>query len=275
LYNPATANIDIRRTHYFWGEARTPSGSLFSLRQLEPGPALGELSANASETEVVLGWQAALGAASYRVQLSTTNSLSAALLAGTTSGSTYTLRGLDPGTAHFFWVTALGSGIGGSGLPGIPSTIGATTAGTPIGDNLAVGKTAVASSENSGLSALNATDENVGSRWQSNASDPQWIYVDLGAELRVSHVRLVWEAAYSHDFEIQLCAASCAASGGDANAWPWRSVHSGSRDLTAFPNYELIPLVTSAVGRFVRVVGLARTHPWGHSLYELEVYSAA
>ncbi|GAH62236.1 unnamed protein product, partial [marine sediment metagenome] len=62
------------------------------------------------------------------------------------------------------------------------TTTAATTTTTTAGGNLALNKAAVASSEEAGwLSADNAVDGDTGTRWASESSDPQWIYVDLDA----------------------------------------------------------------------------------------------
>ena len=52
---------------------------------------------------------------------------------------------------------------------------------TAVAANLALGRPAVASTSYSGLPASNATDGNPASRWSSQFSDSEWIYVDLGS----------------------------------------------------------------------------------------------
>ena len=49
-----------------------------------------------------------------------------------------------------------------------------------------------------------AVDGNLTTRWSSQYSDPQWIYVDLGATYNINRVKLVWEAAYGKSFKIQV-----------------------------------------------------------------------
>ena len=71
----------------------------------------------------------------------------------------------------------------------ITGTVNAVTA------NLALGRPAVASTSYSGLPASNATDGNAGSRWSSQFSDNEWIYVDLGSVYTINRVVLRWEAA--------------------------------------------------------------------------------
>ncbi len=71
--------------------------------------------------------------------------------------------------------------------------------------NLALGKTAVASSiEDGTMPASNATDGNLYTRWSSLFSDPQWIYVDLGSVCTINRIVLRWEAAYSLSYKLQV-----------------------------------------------------------------------
>ena len=79
------------------------------------------------------------------------------------------------------------------------------------------GRPAVASSqENAGTAAGMAVDGNTGTRWSSLFSDPQWIYVDLGAPVAVSQVVLRWEAAYATAYQIQV----------STNTTSWTTIYS-------------------------------------------------
>ena len=75
--------------------------------------------------------------------------------------------------------------------------------GTVIGAtaNLALGKTAVASTSYSGFPASNVTDGNASSRWSSQFSDNEWIYVDLGSVYTINRVVLRWEVAYGRSYQ--------------------------------------------------------------------------
>ena len=73
----------------------------------------------------------------------------------------------------------------------IPFTMASTTGAT--GADLALNRPVVVSSlENSSYPAANAVDGNRATRWSSRFSDPQWIYVDLGATYNITEVRLNW-----------------------------------------------------------------------------------
>lgn len=50
-----------------------------------------------------------------------------------------------------------------------------------------------------------AIDNNDTSRWSSEFKiDPQWIYVDLETDKVINKARILWEAAYATDYEIQV-----------------------------------------------------------------------
>ena len=79
----------------------------------------------------------------------------------------------------------------------------------PSGGNLALDKAPVASSAT--LSASSATDGNPLTRWASNSTDAEWIYVDLGSVRPISRIMLLWNNSYGKDYQIQVS--------NDATAW--------------------------------------------------------
>ena len=90
----------------------------------------------------------------------------------------------------------------------------------------------------------------------------------------MTHVKLVWESAYSQSIQVQVCPATCDDSNAAPNTWAWTNAYAADRLLTGgFPNYELLT-VTPTSGQFVRMLGLSRATEYAHSLYEVEVYSA-
>jgi beta-glucosidase len=73
---------------------------------------------------------------------------------------------------------------------------------------LALGKTATASSESGANAAAGVTKATTyqnytATRWESAASDPQWIMVDLGAATEINRVILKWYTDYGKAFKIQ------------------------------------------------------------------------
>jgi hypothetical protein len=127
--------------------------------------------------------------------------------------------------------------------------------------NLALNKTAVASSvEATGFEASNAVDGSGTTRWSSSFSDPQSIYVDLGATYSINRVKITWEAAYASAYQIQV---SNTTSG-------WTTIRSVTGN-TALVNDQT---GLSGTGRYLRINGTARGTAYGYSIFELEVYGS-
>ena len=132
---------------------------------------------------------------------------------------------------------------------------------TRIGTNIALYKVATASSlENSSYPATNAVDGNLNTRWSSQFSDPQWIYVDLGATYNISEVVLYWETAYGQSYQIQV----------SSDATNWTSIYSTTNGLGGTEYLTGL----SGTGRYVRMYGTVRGTVWGYSLWEFQVFSA-
>jgi F5/8 type C domain len=140
-----------------------------------------------------------------------------------------------------------------------PTVTPTPTATSGTATLLSQGHPVVASSlENSTRAAANAVDGNLTTtRWSSAFSDPQWIYVDLGATHTISRVVLTWQTAYGKAYEIQ--------TSNDATAWT--SIFS-----TTAGDGGTDDLAVSGSGRYVRMYGTVRATGYGYSLYELQVY---
>jgi hypothetical protein len=123
------------------------------------------------------------------------------------------------------------------------------------------GHPAYASSQESAAYAPgNAFDGDRTTRWSSAFSDPQYLYVDLGAVTDLCDVDLIWEAAYGKDFTIDIS--------DDASSWTTVATITGNTSLT-----NTIPITGS--GRYVRMNGTTRGTPNGYSLYGMHVYGTA
>ncbi|MFD4688828.1 discoidin domain-containing protein [Streptomyces sp. NPDC058463] len=124
---------------------------------------------------------------------------------------------------------------------------------------LSQGRPATASSqEGEAYGASAAVDGNLtGTRWASQWSDPQWIQVDLGSKQDLSRVVLTWEAAHAKNYELQV----------SDNGTDWRALKTvtGSDGGTD-------DVAVSGSGRYVRMLGTARTGGYGYSLWEFQVY---
>ncbi|MBU4488185.1 MAG: discoidin domain-containing protein, partial [Candidatus Omnitrophica bacterium] len=66
-----------------------------------------------------------------------------------------------------------------------------------------------------------AFDNNLGTRWASLFSDPQWIYVDLGESVPIGYIKLKWQMASARSYDIQVS--------NDAKKWKtvWRTSNGG------------------------------------------------
>jgi hypothetical protein len=145
-----------------------------------------------------------------------------------------------------------------NGTPaGGPTPTPAPTA-TPGSVLLSQGHPVTCSSlENAGYACANAVDGNTGTRWSSAFSDPQWIYVDLGATHSINKVVLNWEAAYGKSFQIQT----------SNDAATWTSIFSTT---TGTGGVQTLNITGS--GRYVRMYGTVRALPYGYSLWEYQVF---
>jgi hypothetical protein len=123
--------------------------------------------------------------------------------------------------------------------------------------NIALNKPVVASTVAPGLDASQAFDNNLFTRWASYASDPQFIYVDLGARYDLCQVVLKWEVALGKDFQIQV----------SDDAVTWTAI----KTITGNIQYENY-LHVQGSGRYVRMLGTARGTAFGYSIWEFEVY---
>jgi beta-glucanase (GH16 family) len=156
--------------------------------------------------------------------------------------------------AGTYTVTATAGSVKGT------ATVTVTSSSTAV--NLALKKPVRASSiENGGTPAVNAVDGDGGTRWSSQATDAQWLRVDLGATYAINRVKLTWENAYGKDYAVEISA--------DTVNWTTLKTVTGNTTLTN----DLTGL--SGSGRYVRLRGTARGTGYGYSLWELEVYGAA
>ncbi|MFL5730567.1 MAG: lectin-like domain-containing protein [Cytophagaceae bacterium] len=124
------------------------------------------------------------------------------------------------------------------------------------GTNLALNNPVVAST--AGQPAAWAVDGNLGSRWESAFSDPQWIYVDLQSPTDIDSVTLDWEPAYASGYQIQTST--------DASAWTTvfsTTTGDGGHDKIVFSATNI---------RYIRMYGTVRATPYGYSLWEFGVY---
>ncbi|MDH3268247.1 MAG: glycoside hydrolase family 3 C-terminal domain-containing protein [Ignavibacteria bacterium] len=125
--------------------------------------------------------------------------------------------------------------------------------------NIALNKLVVVSSiEGTGLEGENAVDGQRSTRWASQFSDPQFIYVDLESVTHIEQIDLIWETAFAEEYEIQI----------SDNAIDWFSI-----DHITDGDGGMDRIFTSSEGRYVRMYGIQRGTEWGYSIFEFEIYS--
>lgn len=108
---------------------------------------------------------------------------------------------------------------------------------------------------------LEAADGNMGTRWASLASDPQWIRFDLGTQREIGRVKISWEAASSRDYTIQ----------GSNNDATWTTLATRT-NMAAGARTDDITGLTGTY-RYIRIHATARTTGYGHSIWEAEIYA--
>jgi hypothetical protein len=166
-----------------------------------------------------------------------------------TSTSINTTAGSTGGTISVKANNACGSGTART----LTVTVGSTAS------NLALNKAVTVSSvEAAGLEGNKAVDGNAATRWASVYTDPQWIYVDLGATYDINRVKITWEAAYATAYQVQV----------SANASAWTSIKTVTGNTALTNDWTGL----SGSGRYLRINGTARGTAYGYSIWELEVY---
>ena len=131
---------------------------------------------------------------------------------------------------------------------------------TKVNGNMSVGCKAYASNEKQ--AAINATDGNNNTRWETEFADPQWLYSDLGSKKEFDTVGFIWEGAYAAKYYIQIS--------DDAADWKTVSVVTASSADTV-----QIELPEKCSARYIRMYASKRGTNYGISFYEMGVWKKA
>jgi hypothetical protein len=208
--------------------------------------------------QVVLDWETAYATA-FQIQVSPDGSTWTTIYSTTTgTGGDQTLNVSGSGRYIRMYGTARATQYGYSlwefQVFGTGSGAGCGTT------NLALNQPTTASSlQNSSFPASDATDGNLGTRWSSAWSDPQWLEVDLGSVQPVCQVVLDWEAAYATAFQIQV----------SSDGSTWTTIYSTTTGTGGDESLNV-----SGSGRYIRMYGTARGTQYGYSLWEFEVFAS-
>ena len=133
--------------------------------------------------------------------------------------------------------------------------------------DLALGKTATASSTNGANAASNVTkattyQDYTASRWESAATDPQTVMVDLGSAVEINRVILKWYSNYGKSFKIQV----------STDSTTWTDVFSTTVGASYSVTDEKFATTTA---RYVRMNGTQRGNANGYSLFAFMVLNDA
>ncbi|MBV8657549.1 MAG: discoidin domain-containing protein [Burkholderiales bacterium] len=113
--------------------------------------------------------------------------------------------------------------------------------------------------ENPSLSASNAIDGNLSTRWSSAFVDNAWLQIDLGVSQDIGYLKLVWENSYAKEYVIE--------TSDDGQSWTVvRHVYNGNGGTEELFNLR-------AHGRYIRMQGIQRATQYGYSLWEVVVMS--
>ena len=122
--------------------------------------------------------------------------------------------------------------------------------------NLALGKPAVASSEeNGGTLAVNATDGDKSTRWGSAHKDGETITIDLKQLCYIKNIVIRWEAAYASEYSVDVSI--------DSVNWHSYPMSCSGGDVSTTIGKD---------ARYIRLTGQKRATQYGISLYEFEAY---
>ncbi|EFM10086.1 coagulation factor 5/8 type domain protein [Paenibacillus curdlanolyticus YK9] len=224
-----------------------------------------DLGANATIDRVKIQWEGAF-ATGYKIQTSNDEATWTDIYSTTTGDG-----GIDDvtvsGTGRFVRVLGTARSLAAYGISifefEVYGTGGVNQPPVQYGPNVALNKPVTVSSyEQSGYlppgATLkeNAVDGNSSTRWGSNATDNEWIYVDLGNTRTIGRIVLNWES-YGRVFDLQV----------SNNATDWTTVY---REIHGSGGKQDIPVYAS--GRYVRMKGIGRGTSFGYSLFDFEVY---
>jgi hypothetical protein len=161
-------------------------------------------------------------------------------------------------------VIAFATACGG---PAVPSEVDTTQAAlsTCLSNKLRPWA-ATASGDKSGNAPAKAIDGVSTSRWESPWSDPQWLQVDLGAQVALNRVVIKWATrATAKDYRIEI-----SADGNNFNTLLTKTNMPAGTDRV--DDWSTATGLAAGVGRYVRVYGTGRNTSYGYSIGELDLY---
>jgi hypothetical protein len=171
------------------------------------------------------------------------------------TASSFTIAAIQPTDAATYTVVV-------TNIVGSVTSTSATLTVAPPGVNLALGKTATASSSQDpvGLAPALAFDGDLTTRWASaQGIDPSWLEIDLGSVQAFDRVILHWENAFATMYQIQWS---------NDNA-TWNIAFSNTAGVGGVEDFTF-PTVNA---RYVRMFGQKRATQFGYSLFEFQIFN--
>jgi hypothetical protein len=102
-----------------------------------------------------------------------------------------------------------------------------------------------------------ALDNKMETRWSSDATDPQWAWLDLGKLTNLNKITMHWEVAYGKEYKILMST--------DNTTWI-ENVHIKSSD-GAVDEINVGGVAT----RYIKIEFIQRGTQWGYSIWELQL----
>jgi beta-glucosidase len=234
------------------------AGTRWSSAAADPQWLQVDLGATTNICQVVLTWETAYARA-FQVQVSPDAVTWTSIFSTTTgTGGTQTLTVTGTGRYVRMYGTARATGWGYSLWEfGVFTTGGGGGGGGVSGPVISQFRPVRASSWEGANAPAAALDGRTTTRWSSQFSDPQWIYVDLGGNASITGVVLNWESAYATSYHVDV----------SNDAVTWTTIHTTSTGTGGVENLGI-----TGTGRYVRLFGTARATGYGYSLWEFEVH---
>ncbi len=128
-----------------------------------------------------------------------------------------------------------------------------------------VSSATASSTESSSYPASMAIDGNIGTRWSSSFSDPQWIAFDLGSAKSINTVVFDWETANAKNYVLE---------GSNDAGFSTKTTLSTQSNMPAFGNHRIDSMSNIAGSyRYYRMYGTMRNTPYGYSIWEARFYT--
>lgn len=105
-----------------------------------------------------------------------------------------------------------------------------------------------------------AVDNDMGTRWESAFSDPQWIVIDLGSVKNINVIKIYWEGANAKDYSLSFSEDGIDFSG-----------NLNYTNMASEPRTDIVNGLNIDC-RYIKMNGTARNLTYGYSIWEFEVY---